>query len=83
MNLSSGTEGAAWWDKESILLGLTKNPVTLLLLLPIVTFLFLYLISWTASPLRKFPGPPLACELNTPPTLQDHHTSLPYQGRES
>lgn len=60
---SSSTE--AWWDKQPVLQsisGLTKNPIALVILLPFLTYALSYLASWTVSPLKKFPGPPLACE---------------------
>lgn len=61
MNASFDTV-SAWWDKESVLGSLTNNSVSLLLLAPVVALVISYLVAWTLSPLRKFPGPPLACE---------------------
>lgn len=62
MDSSSKT---TWWDQEHLLQsisGLTKSPITLVVLLPILTFVFSYLAAWTVSPLKKFPGPSLACK---------------------
>ena len=42
---------------------LATNPVVLMVLVPVVTLLLSYLVSWIASPLRGFPGPALACQL--------------------
>lgn len=66
MNASFDT-ASAWWDKESVLGSLTNNSVSLLLLAPVVTLVISYLVAWTLSPLKKFPGPPLACESFPPP----------------
>lgn len=41
---------------------LAANPAVLIVLVPVVTLLFSYLVSWIASPLRGFPGPALACQ---------------------
>lgn len=59
---ASFDNASAWWDKESVIGSLTNNSVTLLLLAPVVALVISYLVAWTLSPLRKFPGPPLACE---------------------
>lgn len=51
-------------DQADYVLSSPTNTATFLIVLPLLTIGVSYLASWMTSSLNKFPGPPLACELN-------------------
>lgn len=62
MNTSSTDPSRGLKEVTDYVSGSPRNAVALFIIFPLLTIGFSYLVSWMTSPLKKFPGPPLACK---------------------
>ncbi|KAI3320760.1 cytochrome P450 [Xylariaceae sp. AK1471] len=64
--MNSTAEDRHYWAKVLAihLSPYTNNPIALLLLLPLVSTVIWYVVGYVQSPLKKYPGPPLAAWTN-------------------